>query len=731
MTMPQPATALRIDDPTHIGVYRLRGRLGVGGMGVVYLAEDPHHHPVAVKVIRVEFAADPEFRARFRHEAEAARRVPRFCTAAFLDADPNAERPYLVTDYVPGPTLAQAARRPLRGAELEQVAVHIAVALTVIHGAGVVHRDLKPSNVILSPTGARVIDFGIARAHGMTMFHIDEQIGTPAYTAPENIDGAPPDPAADIFAWGGVVLYAATGQPPFGDRSSELLLHRIRYDHPTHLNQLHGRLHDTVTAAMAKAPEQRPTAEQLYRMLTSTQPPTPPPAAPTRHGRQGPQPAPPPPAIPPHYARPIPPARRTRITILATATAVVLAAAVLLITDRPRHTPTTANRPDRHGAAAILADQATTDDPDLAVRLAVAAYRFNPDPAARIALLAAAARGLPPLATFRHSGKILSVAISPDGHTLATGSADHTARLWNPTHPDQPVATLGHDDGVNHVAFNPAGTLLATTSDDTTIRLWNITDPHHPDQVNTLTLHTGGTPYGAAFNPAGTLLAISTSTGAVLLIDITDPRATSTLATFTPHSYIAGNVAFSPDGHTLATASLDGTARLWDVTDPRTPRPLATLAPGPTFDATFSPDGTMLATAQQDGTTLLWTLTTPTQPQPAATIPETGMTTTAVFAPDGTTLATASTDGTAHLWDLTNPRTPRPLATLTGHTGPVETLAFDGTMLATAGDDTTARLWDLNPTSLTRRACTTPTGRLSEDEWHRYLPTFPYQPPCP
>src|SRR5574341_1955390 len=164
---PKGIAPLERGDPTAVGPYLLEGRLGAGGMGTVYFGRSQRDgKPVAVKLVRSDLAGDTAFRARFRAEVEAARRVAGSCTARVLDADPDSQRPYLVTEYVDGIPLDQAIARdgPLPPSSLEGFGVGVAVALTAIHAAGIVHRDLKPSNVLLSAFGPKVIDFGIARA---------------------------------------------------------------------------------------------------------------------------------------------------------------------------------------------------------------------------------------------------------------------------------------------------------------------------------------------------------------------------------------------------------------------------------------------------------------------------------------------------------------------------------------------------------------------------------------
>ncbi|GAA2435166.1 hypothetical protein GCM10010191_57230 [Actinomadura vinacea] len=261
----------RPGDPRAFGRYEVVGSLGEGGMGRVFLGRGPDGVLVAIKVVRAELAEDPLFRVRFRREAASAMRVPRFCTAEVLDAGPDAAEPYLVTEYIEGPTLEAAVRSggPLRGADLEQLAVSTAAALAGVHAAGIVHRDLKPANVLLSRTGPRVIDFGLAGAVDATRVTEDGKIlGTPAYMAPEQLQ-AKPGPASDVFAWGGVMLYAATGRRPFGGASLPAMAVAIMETEPD-LAALSGVLRDAVAAALAKDPEARPSPSGLLAMLGVT-----------------------------------------------------------------------------------------------------------------------------------------------------------------------------------------------------------------------------------------------------------------------------------------------------------------------------------------------------------------------------------------------------------------------------------------------------------------------------
>ncbi|WP_306210336.1 serine/threonine-protein kinase [Actinoplanes sp. RD1] len=270
-------TSLRPGDPARIGEYEVLARLGSGGMGVVYLARDPGGRRVAVKVVHAHLADGDEFRGRFRSEVRRARQVPSFCTAAVLDADPEAPQPWLVVEFVEGPSLAEEVRRggPLPPSQLYAVAVGVATALAAIHGAGVVHRDLKPQNVLLAPGSPKVIDFGIARALESATQHTrtGEIVGTVSYMAPERFDepSTPLTPAADVFAWACVVTYAATGRAPFDAETPMATFARI-LTKPPELGSLDGPLRTLVERALAADPAARPTARELLDQLLGAEP---------------------------------------------------------------------------------------------------------------------------------------------------------------------------------------------------------------------------------------------------------------------------------------------------------------------------------------------------------------------------------------------------------------------------------------------------------------------------
>ncbi|MFI7636684.1 serine/threonine-protein kinase [Nonomuraea sp. NPDC049400] len=268
---PTGAAPLRPTDLREIGPYRLLGRLGEGGMGTVFLARAPTGRFVALKVVKAEFANQEGFAARFHAEVENARRVASFCTAQVLDNGNTGDgRPYMVTEYIAGAPLSDQIAKygALEPGALHGVALGVAAALAAIHVAGLVHRDLKPANVILSLSGPRVIDFGIARAldreTGFTLS--GELLGSPGWWAPEQVRGEVVTPAADIFAWGCLVAYAGNGRHPFGRGDPITLATRV-LNTPPELGALPAPLNELVRRATSMDPALRPTAQDLLIAL--------------------------------------------------------------------------------------------------------------------------------------------------------------------------------------------------------------------------------------------------------------------------------------------------------------------------------------------------------------------------------------------------------------------------------------------------------------------------------
>lgn len=258
--------ALEPEDPISVGTYQLLGRLGVGGMGRVFLGRSPGGRAVAVKVVHAELVRRPEFRSRFRREVQAARQVSGAFTAPVIDADPDAPLPWLVTSYIAGPSLQQAVadHGPPPAPVVLALAAGLAEALMSIHAVGLVHRDLKPSNVLLAEDGPRVIDFGIAR--GLEVSSITgtgHVLGSPGYMSPEQVNGGGVTAASDVFALGAVLAYAATGANPFGEGPTPALLYRVVHTEPDIRTVTDPGLYALIAACLAKDPGRRPTPREV------------------------------------------------------------------------------------------------------------------------------------------------------------------------------------------------------------------------------------------------------------------------------------------------------------------------------------------------------------------------------------------------------------------------------------------------------------------------------------
>ena len=261
---------LRDTDPREVGVYRLLGRLGEGGQGVVFLAVSPTGSQAAVKLLPP--TTDPLVRSRFLKEVAAAQRVARFCTAQVLDAGIFERRPFIVSEYVSGPSLVEVVEQlgPRSGAVLERIAVATLTALGAVHAAGMVHRDFKPGNVLLGPDGPVVIDFGLAAVPGMTTTGLSGQVavGTPAFMAPEQLAGVRVTAAADMWSWAVTIAFAGTGELPFKGESLTATAYAILHSEPA-VGRLPEPLGSLVRRCLSKDPAIRPSARDALSELVA------------------------------------------------------------------------------------------------------------------------------------------------------------------------------------------------------------------------------------------------------------------------------------------------------------------------------------------------------------------------------------------------------------------------------------------------------------------------------
>jgi serine/threonine protein kinase/Tol biopolymer transport system component len=717
-------------DPSRLGPYTLLGRLGEGGMGTVYLARRTDGADagipggtgaagggplVAIKVIRADLARIPEFRGRFRREAHAAQRVRPSYTAEVLDVGTASGRPYLVTQYIEGPTLSARVRErgPLSAVDLEWLAEAVASALRAIHAAGVIHRDLKPANILLSPFGARVIDFGIARALDATTMATEGAIGTPAYMAPEQVLGDEVTEATDIHSWGAVLLYAVTGRAPFDGDTIHTILRRVIEDSPD-LTDVAVPLRPLVSSAMSKAPVDRPTATELLDLLQRLH------TTPTPAGRTDVAIIPPVPvsgadgpidtgsmSSPPVPSPPPIPNRRPKLEVTPpsisgdqptsqtdrSATRAALTRPGVGPEPAPRTPEPPARPPRRRWRTIAIATTAV-----VAIATAVTAYVLTTHSASRPTPLGRPLTG--------PAGSVLSVAFSPDGHTLAAGSWDDTVRLWNVRNPASPKSLgqplAGSGGAVDSVAFSPDGHTLAAGSTDHTVQLWNVKNPASPTPFGRPLTGPAGSVLSVAFSPDGHTLAASSADDTIQLWNVTSPASPQSLGEpLTGPTDAVDTVVFSPDGQTLAAGSYDRTVRLWNVKNPASPTPLGEPLTGPTlyvFSVVFSPDGHTLAASSWDSTVWFWNVTSPASPESFGEPldgPDHGVYS-VVFSPDGNTLAAGNADGTVQLWGAAS-RIPlgQPLA---GPTGVVDSVAIspNGRTLAAGSTDHAVRLWKLH-----------------------------------
>ncbi|MEU6036066.1 serine/threonine-protein kinase [Actinomadura sp. NPDC047616] len=689
---------LETSDPVQIGHYRMLAQLGRGGMGRVLLGGGPDGRLVAVKLVDEQFVNDDGFRARFRREVRASRKVAGAYTAAVIDADAEAPEPWLASVYVPGPSLREVIDTigPLAAEPALRLAAGLAAALIEVHRAELVHRDLKPSNVLLTDDGLRVIDFGIARAteieDGTQVTRTGALVGTPGFMSPEQALGQALTTASDIFSLGSVLVYACTGRGPFHARNTPQTLHNVIHADPV-LGTLPDRLRDIVPACLAKDPAARPKPADLLNAIGEVAPAARPWPAPVHEliARQdaevarllrAPEPQVPygpprvPPGVPPashHGSHPgVPPASHPGVSAGPQPSL------------HPGVPPGVSYGVPPGVPAGAPGGVGMAQPPGPGGGRPGGAAPARPD-RRRVLLMAGggAVLGLSAI------GGTIAWALRGDDkpEPRRSGASGGAAA--------SPLATLtGHAGSIHYAEFNPSGELLVTAGEDGTVRLWDVSARQISGEPLKVAAESARK---ATFDRVGELLATASVDGAVKLWDVKTRRQVGeTLGVpmfdFSDRPGPVSDVTFSPDGDTLAAAGTK-MLQMWD-TDSRDKT--GTL----TFDKVnlmtqiaFSGDGRLLA-IPDDQLIRVWDAGSRKQVGQSL-LGHTAKIAHAVMSPDGRTLATGGWDTTIRLWDIQS-RTPigQPMR---GHSHVIQGLAFshDGRFLASVSHDATARLWDV------------------------------------
>ncbi|WP_433173399.1 WD40 repeat domain-containing serine/threonine protein kinase [Actinoallomurus sp. CA-150999] len=652
-------------DPRRIGPYRLEARLGTGGMGQVFLGISPGARRVAVKVIHAEHAEDDRFRRRFAREVEAARRVGGFHTAQVVDADPEAVSPWLVTAFIPGPSLQQSVveRGPLDSEAVRALSAGLAEGLAAIHACGLVHRDLKPGNVIMAADGPRIIDFGVARATDATVLTSHNVVvGTYAYMSPEQVLGEAPGPPGDVFSLGCVLAYAATGHGPFDATSIPAIVHRVLHEEPD-LSRLPDDLRNLIAACLAKDPVRRPTVDTLTTRPQRIVAPAPGPA----------RMLPPDDAVDTRANATLVANRRQDASGVAPTGPVPVGRRALLI-----------------GAGAVAAVAAVGVPAGFLLirgdgeQKAAAPPAAPPHPNGLIS----------PSGSLTAEGvkNLSEVAITPDGRTLAAGGSDATITLWDLT-TRRALRTIDKTGWVSALAFSPNGRFVASSASNAGVLLiWDAATgrinvnvrtgqfglnsvAYSPDGRTIVGVNPGARLFDAAggrtlatfdlghsgvnavsYSPNGKIVAVAVdgfySKPPGSTVQLLDGRTLRKLGQLVGHTNSVTGVAFSPDGKRVASSGADQTVRIWDVATRRTVRVIK-AGEASVKDAKFSPDGSTVLGACSDRTVRMWNAATGALT--ATLVGHSQAVERIVLTPDGRTVAGvggAKADGTVTLWKV-------------------------------------------------------------------------------
>jgi len=634
-------------------------------MGTVFLGLSPGGRQVAVKLIHPGHASSQQFRERFAREIDAARRVGGFHTASVVDADPGADPPWMVTAYIPGPSLQDAVAEggPFGLEKVCRLGAGLAEGLAAIHACGLVHRDLKPSNVILADDGPRIIDFGIARAaEASPMTTAGVVVGTYSYMSPEQLRGEVASPASDVFALGCTLAFAATARVTFGDDSIVTVMYRITTEPPdlTDLPDEHG-FRELIRACLAKSADDRPRLATILTALAQT----------------------------------------------GTAAGVAAAAVPVPVhesssTDPQYEQTRTMQTGDRSAPGPSTAEGA---GPGVPLAPAGGGVRGSARPGSRRPVLIAA--GVPIGLVAIGLGILLSLGSPKSAHLADTRTSAHPT--LHPTAlrtgqggsgpPSQPEAML-HDPGgkdVFGVAFS-SNTVLATGDSRGHTILWNVANGK---RLATLSDPNSAGVNGVAFSPNSNSFATADASGNIYLWDAATDKLTATLANVSAKGN--DSIAISPDGGFVAVGDGDGSTSLWDVaTGHVNSAPSASLhdpAGKSVYGVSFSPNGNFIAAGDTNGSTYLWNVATGKHVHVFRDPSSHGLYDVA-FSPDGNLLAVSDTSsstggGVVYLWDVTSGKLTNTLQSFDDSDFSDIAFSPNGRYLAAASTNGNLNLWNV------------------------------------
>ncbi|GII62213.1 hypothetical protein Skr01_22980 [Sphaerisporangium krabiense] len=686
MSVPQPPGP---GAAGQVGGYRLVRRLGGGGQGVVYLGRSPSGEDVAVKVLHAWMSDDADARRRFMREVDVARRVAPFCTAKVLDMGIEDDRPYIVSEYVPGTSLEELVRSagPRTGGGLQRLAVATMSALAAIHRAGIVHRDFKPSNIILGPEGPVVIDFGISRALDATRLTGTGSVGTPPYMAPEQFtDEASAGQSADVFSWACTMVFAATGHRAFPGETVPAVVNAILHREPD-LSGVPEGLAPVLAACLAKNPGERPGTAELLRVLTGEDlPPAPPGTArpvPTLPlGVPWPTaPGPARPGVPSGPAGPeVPTGPGPRIPTLPAR-------------------PGVPTGPSPSEVPAATVEQVRRGVPRRALLAA----------GAGVAAIAAAAVTVPSLLRERDNGgqggpgalSTVTPARSTPARSRAaspTPAASAPVRAFGTALYD-PITDHGNDIRSIAVGLLRGAPVAVSGGDDQTVRVFDLTGGRQLGKP--YTRHTGWVRAVAVTELDGAPVAVTGSDDDTVRVwDIATRQAVG--SPFTGHT---GDVKALAVGHlggapVVVSGGVDLSLRVWDPATGKEVRPAMRGHTGTIWSIAYGEvDGRpVVVTAGDDRTVRVWDLTKGVQLGGSLLGHKESVRAVAFGRLDGRPVAVSGgVDKTMRVWDVAAYR--QVGDTISGHDGPVWAVAFDevdDVPLAISGsDDSTVRVWDL------------------------------------